>query len=161
MLQFVFFKAQESNVEIIGKTNINTFKCSNGNINQVNFAINSKGNHQNLPEIILAVKDFDCHNKLMTKDFQAILNAANYPNLIIKFLNISKTTNNLYKANIEVNIINKKKTYSIDLVYGDKNIYGKKNVKFSDFGIQPPKKMGGLITVNDNLELVFNLKTTD
>ena len=39
----------------------------------------------------------------------------------------------------------------------DTVLMGNKRLRFSDFNIIPPKKMGGIISVNDELDLFFSL----
>lgn len=97
----------------------------------------------------------------MTKDFQKTLNATQYPNLHIKFLNFSKKENNKYIATVEVKMMTKTVKYTIDFVSSKNRLIGQETVKFSDFGIVPPKKMGGMIVVKDHLNLVFNMALTN
>ena len=53
--------------------------------------------------------------------------------------------------------MNRVKTYTTDFTENGKTITAKQSVKFSDFGIIPPKKMGGMIVVKDELDLYFSL----
>jgi uncharacterized pyridoxamine 5'-phosphate oxidase family protein len=74
----------------------------------------------------------------------------------IKFISIDKTKA-VYNAQIEVRMMNKSKTYNITFCSENGKLTGKRIVKFSDFNIKPPKKMGGMIVVKDELNLVFAL----
>ena len=51
--------------------------------------------------------------------------------------------------------------YNIDFSYYNNRLVGNKRVKFSDFKIIPPKKMGGIIYVKDELDRVFSLDTKE
>ena len=55
----------------------------------------------------------------------------------------------------EVKLMNKVKTYNVELTETGKFLTGKQQVKFSDFGIIPPKKMAGMVVVKDELDLFF------
>lgn len=147
--------AQENFIQIIGNTNINSFKCINDS-----FKNNEKYQLSNsqLPYINLKVNDFDCHNKTMTNDFQKTLSSDKFPNLIIRFLKVTKD-NNGYNAQIQVGMMDKTKTYQVNFTNEKEKLIGKKQVRFSDFGIKPPKKMGGMIVVKDELNLLFSLAT--
>ena len=149
-------QAQENYIQINGSTNVNTFKCLNNSLKTPGGEYNF-GDKQ-LPNISLKVKDFDCKNKLMTSDFQKTLSADEYPMMNIKFLSIAKA-NNQYNALVEVKMMDKTKTYNIIFTEENGKLISKKNVKFSDFGIKPPKKMGGMIIVKDNLNLQFSLNS--
>ena len=141
--------AQENYVQINGSTNINNFKCINSNFKSPTFG-------KPLPNIALKVADFDCKHKVMTADFQKTLSAENHPYLHVKFITFTKKQNE-YNAQVEVKMMNKTKTYNVVFTIENGKLIGSKTVKFSDFNITPPKKMGGMITVKDNLHLTFRL----
>ena len=151
-----FANAQENYVQINGSTNINNFRCVNNKfkseIGLYNFS------EKKLPYIILNVNDFDCGNKMMTRDFQKILNAEKYPEMTIRFINFTKTQKS-FLAVVEVEMMNQSKRYNVEFAIENKKLVGRKNVKFSDFKITPPKKMGGMIVVKDDLDLTLSLST--
>ncbi len=158
-LGVILTNAQENSIQINGSTNINKFKCANYDFYFDNKKTSFTGS--DLPKIKLAVKDFDCGNATMTKDFQKTLNVNQYPNLHIKFLNFSKKESNKYVATVEVKMMTKTVKYTIDFVNSKNRLIGQETVRFSDFGIVPPKKMGGMIVVKDHLNLVFNMAFTN
>lgn len=149
--------AQENYIQILGSTNVNNFKCVNNTFQTLGGLYSSSGRQQ-LPNIALKVVDFDCKNKIMTSDFQKTLSAKEYPYLSIKFLSLN-SNNGVYQTQVEVKMMKKSKTYNIIFSLEDGKLIGKRNVKFSDFDIVPPKKMGGMIVVKDELNLVFALAT--
>ncbi len=154
-LGVILIKAQGDLLQINGSTNVNTFKCLNNEFYYEEEEHNFVNKH--LPEIVLKTREFDCGNGMMTKDFQKTLNAQNYPNLHIKFLNFSKKENNKYSAVVEVKIINKTVKYTIDFQILNGRLLGRQRVKFSEFGLIPPKRMGGMVVVKDELDLIFNM----
>lgn len=158
LFSLFFICYSQNSVEISGRSNVASFKCINKNVPTI--VLNDKTSAQN-SEIVLAVKDFDCGSKLVNKEFQNTLDTKNFPFLNVTFINFTKTNVSNGKANAEVKLMNKKKTYQIDFTFKDKALCAAKTVKFSDFGITPPKKYGGLIYVYDNLNINFNLKTTN
>lgn len=153
----IFISAQRNFVQINGNTNINSFKCVNNSFKISNLATNLS--NKQLPNLSLKVDDFDCHNKMMTSDFKKTLSAEEHPYLNIKFLNIDKNKD-IYNTQIEVRMMDKTKIYNITLCLDKGKLTGKRNVKFSDFNIKPPKKMGGMIVVKDDLNLIFALDAT-
>lgn len=146
--------AQENFVEITGSTNVNTFKCTNDSFKAPGGSFIFSG--RTLPNINLRVADFDCRHRIMTTDFQKTLSASQYPFLTVRFLSFSHAKN-LYNAQVEVKMMERSKIYNIAFALENGRLIGKKNVKFSDFNIVPPKKMGGMIVVKDDLNLVFAL----
>ena len=146
--------AQKNSVEINGWTNINTFKCTNFEFQNSSSIYSFTGNQ--LPKFQLNVVDFNCRNKMMTADFRKTLNAEKYPVLSIKFLNFNKN-NNRFLALVEVKMINVSRKYTIEFSEYNNSLVGNKRVRFSDFNIIPPKKMGGMVYVKDELDLFFSL----
>lgn len=155
-----FAQNKNSFVLIKGTTNVNTFKCTNDNFHQQSpLTIDTpQKNKFSETTISLAVKDFDCKNKVMTNDFQNTLNADKYPFLAITFISMDKISENKFKACVQVKMMNKLKKYTIDFVLIDNKLIGAKTLFFSDFDIVPPKKFGGLVYVKDALDLSFSLK---
>jgi len=69
-LGVILSKAQDNLIQINGSTNINSFKCTTGKVEAENEVYSFIGNQ--LPKIVLKVKDFNCGNGAMTKDFQKL-----------------------------------------------------------------------------------------
>ena len=152
----IIAQAQENFVQINGNTNVNSFRCVNNKFKAETGVYTFS--EKTLPNIILKVNDFDCGNKMMTKDFQKILNSEKYPDMTIKFIHFTKTQKS-YNAVVEVRMMNQSKRYNVEFNVENNKMIGRKNVKFSDFNITPPKKMGGMIVVKDDLNLIFSLST--
>jgi len=147
--------AQKNDVVINGWTNIGTFKCANDNFQNSRSVYSFSGNA--LPNIVLKVVDFDCRNKVMTADFRKTLNAQAYPTLTIRFLHFEKVRTNFFAATVEVKMMNVSRKYNIEFSEADGSLVGNKRLKFSDFNIVPPKKMGGMVYVKNEIDLFFSL----
>ncbi|MCQ4034978.1 YceI family protein [Kaistella montana] len=151
--------SQNNGVVINGWTNVNTFKCANDNFKNSGSIYSFTGNQ--LPNVQLQVTDFDCRNKMMTSDFRKILNAEKYPVLNIKFLDFDKAPANKFTALVEVKMMNVTRKYTIEFSKNNHSLVGNKRLKFSDFNIVPPKKMGGMIYVKNDIDLLFSLAIKD
>nr|WP_199162064.1 hypothetical protein [Elizabethkingia sp. ASV34] len=146
--------AQQNFIEIHGKTNINSFKCVNdisNNFQKINFT------YTPLPEIEIKVARFDCKNRIMTSDLKKKLSEKQFPNMYIRFLTFSKISEDKYLSVVEVKIMNKIQKYQIGFSNQNGGLKGMRYIKFSDFQITPPKKMGGMIVAKDDLLLRFFL----
>lgn len=142
----------QNQIVILGKTNINSFKCINDDFKGT---INTDANR--LPVLSLFVNNFDCRHRTMTSDFRKTLNAESFPRMEIKFLRFSKISQNQYNGLMEVKIMNKSNIYDATFTSNGNFLSANRKVKFSDFGITPPRKMGGTIVVRDDLDLSLNL----
>lgn len=148
--------AQKSFVQITGKTNMNSFKCTNSEFKAPNDTLLFA--KRKLPTIPLKVADFNCNIKMMNIDFQKALDVSKYPYLTIQFLSFEKLKSH-YIARVEVKVMDVIKLYDIVFTFKEGKLHGKKDIKFSEFNITPPRKMGGIIKVKDNLSLVFAMNT--
>ena len=147
-----FVMAQENSFTIVGKTNMNIFKCIDKNFNTpTTFGNENSSNNK----ISLNITDFDCKYDYITKDFRKTLSADIFPQIQINFGKFRKSSNGNYISSAEVKLMNKVRTYNIELYNNGKTLSGKQQVRFSDFGITPPKKMAGMIVVKDELDLSF------
>ena len=81
--------------------------------------------------------------------------------LIIKFINFAKTGANRFSATVEVKMMTVTRKYNIEFSEYKNSLVGSKRLKFSDFNIVPPKKMGGMVYVKDELDLLFSLAIKD
>lgn len=149
LLGVVALQAQSNTIVITGRTNINTFRCTNTGFKT--YIV-----QKNIHHIEVNVGDFDCNNRIMTNDFRKTLKANEFPKMQIKFIKFQKITTDSYAATIEVKLMDRSKIYDVDFRYKNQQLMGSKRILFSDFSIIPPKRMGGTIVVKNELDLSFN-----
>lgn len=116
------------------------------------------------------VSNFECDNRVMTRDFRRALGVEEHPNLYLRFeelqLHAGKEGSRIQqdvKAVVSVEIKGVRKVYTINVsraVFSDYEltITGEMRVKMSEFGIEPPTAMMGMIRVYDDIVIDFNLK---
>lgn len=154
-LSFNALCAQTNNVVVNGKTNINTFKCTNEKFNAASNSYSFKTGK--LPYLQLEVDNFDCKNKIMTSDMKKTLKADKFPMMYVKFISFKKVSEKQYTATIEVKLTDKTRYYTTSFYPVNNTLVGREYVRFSDFGLTAPTKMGGMIAVEDRLNLVLTL----
>jgi hypothetical protein len=157
-------------LEIHGTTNINSFQCATSYYDGSDI-IRETWNPGNekweiLGSLIIEVNDFDCQNRVMNNDFRNTLNADKHPEIKIEFLNLreiaKKGSDRVANGMVEISLAGKKRKYqlSCDIIYvSDQHsiLRGKQVFRFSDFGLDPPQKGFGLIKVNDEITVSFDL----
>jgi hypothetical protein len=158
-----------SRLAIQGSTNINRFTCSfdyfyssdtlqylrNHQTGKLSFS-----NHR----MTIPIRNFDCGAKQISNDFRKTLKSETFPKLHIGFKSLESpfNQNNCFiDGVVDITLAGVTTTYTVRyLVSLDKNIIrlkGTHPVNFSDFGLEAPKKLQGLIRVDEVLNVEFNL----
>lgn len=109
------------------------------------------------------IRRFDCHHKYITSDFRKMLKCETYPALHIRFLTLEEPRGgSVVNGRVMVELAGKRKIMDIrykceqtgqDLVH----LTGDKKMRFGDFELEPPRKVGGLIRINEEITVHFNL----
>ena len=158
------------NVLIEGETNINSFNFlfNNSKINIIPVKDKTKNftDKIDIVEFFIPVRSFRGSNYLMETDFQELLNAQNYPMVKVgierKKLNelVSEDGNSKLSFYLTIAGITKliDGNYLINLC-GENEIMlqGSTQVKLTDFSINPPKKMLGVLQVKDLIFIKFDI----
>ncbi|NNV55869.1 YceI family protein [Limnovirga soli] len=161
-----------SSLRINGASNVNKFGCeitqyySPDTIfcseeNSVNKSVTLSGNMK------IGIDNFDCHNHIITNDLRKTLKSSDYPYLIIHFLSLERKPNiangkDSLKGCVDIQLGGI--THRFELNYTFEKISqatfklnGNRDFTFSDFKLEPPKKLGGIIKVKDSFTVDFSL----
>lgn len=142
-------------IEITGVSTVGKYNCSNTFSKKDTVYLNSVKKNSFNTEIKMS--NFDCGNKIMTKDLQGTVKVKTFPNSVVCITDIKPSGKN-YKCNLAFYITNKTLKYKDFILYtNDEKIHGSLNLKFSDIELEPPVKMAGLIKVKDDIIIDFSL----
>ncbi len=154
-----------SQLLIHGQTNINSFTCFISCYNstdtlayeQENGIFVFEGNKMTIP-----VFNFNCGNGMITKDFRTTVKADKNPYLTISFVTLEKhPADSKATAKLDITLagVSKQSTLQFDMnKKGDFiQLSGKHPVCFSDFQLQAPERMLGMVKVKEDLRVEFNL----
>lgn len=156
----------ESTLLIAGSTNVNKFDC-HFNIELISEPTTIKLIESSNKIIFDHVKlqllttGFDCGNKRMNSDFQDLLVAEHYPEIVIEIDKAELISSTYIKVNIIVQIANKNKRYELPVKINNDRFQGKFKINIRDFGLEPPKKALGLIQVDEMIEVQFDMKFSE
>jgi hypothetical protein len=160
----------ESRLAIHGSTNVNSFKCMlnrYANSDTLEYVATGEAivlkfskNRMSIP-----VKGFSCGNNQITKDFLQTLKSDAYPTLEILFRSFKKDSfrdNTYVDGVVDITLAGTTKRYVVRYLArvpnaGTITLKGVQPVNFSDFKLDPPHKMMGLIQVQECLEVEFDL----
>lgn len=164
---------ERSRILLTGTTNVNSYECiSDSEIPRGNMMADilpgSNAIYFSDALLGLEVTSFDCGNRLMNKDLHQALGGSKSPVIKINLLEarpVSSTQRpNSGKIRVEIAININGRTKNTDLLvdyHSNGNlsytISGKKELKMSDFGIDPPSPALGLVRVRDQVVIHFDL----
>lgn len=160
-----------SSLTITGDTNIRDFLCEYdtkrlARTHEVFFSTDSDWLQFRNTILQLRNAGFDCGNRAINRDFHSLLKSDEYPIIDLELKEIHLEKKDVAKARVRITIAGKKKDYeipvkiatiSIDQEDTVQHLDGHLKLNISDFGLQPPKKLFGLIVVKDDIQINFDL----
>lgn len=163
-------------ISITGSSNINQFNLLNRNPGNCTISTekNSIGINDCLFQPIqLRIDEFECRNQQICIDFQEMLKAEKYPEIIISVSQqeaIDLQKDNVSTIfNIQITLAGITKSYTVPCSINkcgqsDFRLFGSKQLHLSDFNIATPNKILGLIKVKNeviiNFAFIFQLEQT-
>lgn len=182
LTQGAFFKREftrwvvqkTSTLQINGSSNVNKFQCGIEGYymnDTISFNIINNNRTAIVPlkgMLTIDVADLDCKNRMITRDLRKTLKAEDHPKLIIRFIALErmpafKDNKDAVTGCVEVDLAGVCKKFDIPFVLTQTNnsiidLKGEKRFSFADFKLAPPKKMAGLVRVNDQFTVIFHLQ---
>ncbi|WP_375324164.1 YceI family protein [Flagellimonas sp. GZD32] len=163
--------AGDSEVVISGTTNVNQFTCRY-NLEEMELPIrlvyDDKKEHIlfNNASLQLANDCFDCGGRAINKDFKELLQTESHPQVEMKLLYVDppQKENSKVGVGMEIIIAGVSRRYNavLDCNVDNKiSVNGVLELKLSDFNLQPPKKMMGMIKVDDEIMVRLAIKMSE
>jgi len=159
---------KNSNLYIEGRSNVNSFRCDVTEYLHPDTILFYKEDQQ--PQfsikggLTINVNGFDCHQRYMTNDLRKTLKADDYPLLRIDLLSIGNFTaaNKNIKGAVAITLSGITRKMEVDYTVqtgsgGNLYLNGSRQVLFSDFSLTPPHKLAGLIKVEEQINIRFQL----
>ncbi len=160
-----------SSVTVRGSTNVNKFQCLikkySGKDTLLLSAERGKGAYFKKGNVKLEASLFDCEKHVITKDFAETIHAKKYPYITISFISLERLpefaeTEEPFKGKLMVTLANISAPAEVRCrIVKDKNnlihLKGWHLFKFSDFKLEAPTKMMGLIKVDELITVDFHM----
>lgn len=110
----------------------------------------------------IPVTNFDCGSNIINDDFYKVLKKDQYPYINIQFIALEHWTGNTeVGGTVYITLAGVTKPFIVRYLMTSTHqlllLKGKQKICFSDFNLSPPEKMFGMIKVQDNLEVEFDL----
>lgn len=176
LLPSQFIVENTSKLYLLGSTNVNTFRCDcmeQFSTYSMKMTKTEGGQTVTFTDTKLRIPSsrFDCGNRIMNKDMFETLKGDKYPNIQIELLDavqvggkeLDESSNwTPMKATTAITIAGIRKVVKMD-VQGKKiaqNRYqfkGNKGLNLSDYSLDPPSPMMGLVKVDDVITIHLDL----
>lgn len=155
-----------SELTITGDTNINKFTCVFDTSflkepQTVSYSEKASVIDFSNARLRLPTKGFDCGSKPINKDFYELIKADKYPEIVLELHKVTLKDATSGIANICILIAGKEKYYDVPVAIKTGEIAefkGSMELNINDFGLEPPKKLFGMIVVKDDIQINFDLR---
>lgn len=166
-----FVVQPSSKLTIDGKTNINSFQCAITQYFGRDTLVLQEGRNKRpvftKGYVGLEAASFDCGMPIMTNDFGKTIKSKEYPFIFIEFISFERGANyqssgEKFKGKIKISLGGVTKAFDVDCTIEAKDsgmihLQGGRDFTFSDFDLEPPSKMMGMVKVSDALKVNFHL----
>ena len=162
-----------STLTIDGKTNVSNFKCAIPRYVGKDTLVLHEGGRNTRPVFVkgsveLDASSFDCGIAMMTSDFRKTIKSKFFPAIVIDFISFERAPSyevgeEKFKGIIKISLGGTTKLFEMDCTIEAKSsglihLKGGRDFTFSDFNLEPPKRMMGLVKVQEALNVSFHLQ---
>ena len=156
-----------SSLEIQGSSNVNNFECDykeplvtdtlRHQIEIEESEVKVQGDN-----IKMFVESFDCGKKGINRDFRKTLKSDVYPTIDVSLERLIYNENTPVIAEVLISLAGISRIYQLDFTNldqeeGTNRIHGSQAIKMSDFNLELPKALFGLVKVDDEMTINFTL----
>lgn len=140
-------------ITVSGQTSFGAFDCDYTQVGlKDTLVLNARG-IQKAMRFQIPVRDFSCGNFLLNKDFRSTIKAEKYPVCEVQVGNF-KTQNGEILCDMTVLLVGKKLEFpNLKLHQSQHGLFTELRLSFDRLELQPPNKLGGLVKVEENLDL--------
>lgn len=162
--------SNESKLSIKGKSNVNEFSCQSEHELQQDsldftYSVQEDTVTVNGVSLSLEIDQFDCGKRAINRDFRSTLKYQEYPfiEIILNELVLKEDSDIIpEEAIITIRIAGVEQQYTVPLNAFSSSeeqfiVGGNKILYMTDFGLIPPSPLMGLIKVEDELDIEFDL----
>ncbi len=156
----------DSHLSIKGTTNINDFECEFNTLRfknetfKVYYTENGDILHFKNSVLPLENVNFDCGNRKINKDFHELLKSEEHPEILLKLkkIDMSGEGNSIVTIGFTIAGVNKDYKFPVEITRDQQLCFnGKLNLNIKDFNLEAPSKIFGLIVLDEEIEINFNL----
>lgn len=155
---------KESELYIKGKTNVSTFTCLFNTAylkecQEIFYTENNSVFNFKNAVLVLDTRGFDCGSRPVNRDFNTLLKTEEYPEITLEVITAEILPTGAC-ATVAIGMAGKILEYKVPItITNSENTYfkGLLQLKLSDYALELPKKLFGLIEVKDEIEIHFDI----
>lgn len=165
--QTTFLPAPESRIRIEGTSTLDAFTCETAEVvGEGEIGRTDKVAAMPVAELKASVHSFDCGKARMNRDMRAALKADEFPEIAFEVsdVRILEPSGNGITLRVagRLTIAGAERDVELDvegsrLADGRVRAYGEVGLRMTDFGIQPPTALFGLVRAHDPIKVSFDL----
>lgn len=147
----------DQRVEVRGYTSLGKFNCDFSREGMTDtLKLNSKGGVKALV-FKIPVKSFSCGNFLLNNDFRSTLKANEYPNALVTVSNFRLKYGKVF-CTMVLDLVGQKLEFpDLLLERNSEGMSANLILNFDMLRLEPPSKFGGLVKVENQLDLALHL----
>ncbi|MCL6260558.1 hypothetical protein M3O96_15755 [Aquiflexum sp. TKW24L] len=147
------YVVKEKRISVKGKTSLGGFTCKYSEKGlKESLVMNSQNGLPDL-DLNIIVENFGCGNFILNKDFRNTIKAKEFPMAKVRVNNWVRKNGRFY-CNMFVTLAGKHLVFrDLELVRVKEGVKANVKIQFSQLGLAPPSKMGGMVKVDENLDL--------
>lgn len=147
------FVIKEKEIRVKGVTSIGRFECAYGNEELSDTLFTGISSRSKQLDFIIPVDQFGCGNFMLNRDFRSTIKAEEFPVCRVTVRSLTRQRD-VFVSDLDVDLAGKS-LFLDDVVfrYETNKLTGEVDLSFDLLDLVPPKKLGGLIQVEDKLSL--------
>lgn len=155
-----------SKLTITGDTNIKDFTCrfDNSFLREPRLILAEEVEDElrfKNAMLSLDIDGFDCGSRGINNDFQELLRSREYPEILLKLERVQLMPGQRAVASVEISIAGITRAYQIPVEIkntSNPGFRGSLGLNIRDFQLEAPRKLFGMIVVEDEIQINFDLK---
>lgn len=143
----------QQKIQVSGYTSIGKFNCDFSKVGLADTLLLNSSEVKKGLEFKIPVKSFSCGNFLLNNDFRSTLKAEDFPFAHVRVANFREKSGRIF-CHLSLDLVGKKLEFpDLMLERSPKGLSGKLILNFELLNLSPPSKFGGLVKVEDQLDL--------
>ncbi|PZV85342.1 hypothetical protein CLV31_103133 [Algoriphagus aquaeductus] len=143
----------QQKIQVSGYTSVGKFNCDFSKVGLADTLRFNSGEVKKGLEFKIPVKHFSCGNFLLNNDFRSTLKAEDFPFAHVRVANFREKSGKIF-YHLSLDLVGKKLEFpDLMLERSPKGLSGKLILNFELLNLSPPSKFGGLVKVEDQLDL--------